>query len=181
MRKRNIFYIILCMFVIILVGCTSESNNVDVTSVSPIFNVNEYSRISSSELIEKMGEPASIEDWTNKTPTGEYALTTYIYDVDGIHYEFVIAEDAVVRVTLYSNQYWNNEGDLFTYNNDDKSDLRYLFEITDLRDSAKISDNNVNFEISPVSDTVANFRVMEVDSENKTFGFARITYNVNYF
>lgn len=186
--RNKILYILLSVLVMALIGCTTlESSNqgdkdeniAEVTT--PIFHAPDYSRISSSELIEKMGEPTNIEEWNNKTLKGDILLTTYTYDSDEIHYEFVVAEDVVVRVTLYSSEWWNNEGEPFKYINEDKSDLRYLFGISDLGEHAKVEDNNVNYRITQVSDKIARFNVIDIDSENKTFGLAKITYNLNYF
>lgn len=188
--KKELFYMILCLLAIVLIGCTTTGNQVskekkseEVKSeeVVPILNANDYSRISTSELIEKMGEPESIEEWTNKTLKGDFPLTTYAYDGEGIHYEFVVAENVVVRATLYSSEWWSNEGEPFRYSNKDKSDLRLLFGISDLGEHAKAKDNVVNYKITQVSDKIARFNVIDIDSENKTFGLAKITYNLNYF
>lgn len=189
--KKEFLYMVLCLLATVLIGCTptsgsqvsKEKKNEEVKSEEtvPIFKANDYSRISTSELIEKMGEPESIEEWTNKTLKGDFPLTTYTYDGEGIHYEFVVTEDAVVRATLYSSEWWSNEGEPFKYTNNDKSDIRFQFGISDLGDNAKAKDNNVNYRITQVSDKIARFEVIDIDGENKTFGLAKITYNLNYF
>lgn len=182
--RRAMYIILLIVSLTLLASCTLESSNNDkgtVEMATPIFQAPDYSRISSSELIEKMGEPKSIDEWTNKTLKGDFPLTTYEYDSEDIHYEFVIAEDSVIRVTLYSSEWWSNEGEPFKYTNNDKSDTRYQFGISDLGDNAKAKDNNVNYRITQVSDKIARFEVIDIDSENKTFGLTKITYNLNYF
>jgi len=49
-------------------------------------------------------------------------------------------------------------------------------------DDAKTSvDNNTTYEIISVSDKIAHFMAGDIDTEDKTFGFAKVTYNVKYF
>lgn len=179
--KKPMFRYLLFAFIVFISGCGTSTVNVDAESIEPIFNSIKYSRLSSGELIEKLGEPSSKEEWSNNTPNGDVLLTTYAYDISENHFEFIVADDSVVRVSIYSNAYWNNNGEHFIYNNKDKSDLRYLFGISEIKDTAKIKDSNVNYEISPVSDTVANFFVGEISEKDKTFGCAKITYNIKYF
>ena len=48
--------------------------------------------------------------------------------------------------------------------------------------SAKLTaDTNYAYRISPVNDKVADFWVQDIDTTSKTFGMAKITYNLNYF
>ncbi|WP_353106265.1 hypothetical protein [Acetoanaerobium noterae] len=164
---------------IMAINRENENNIISNHEVTPIFNANEYGKITSNELVQKMGEPSTKEDWVNKTASGEFSVTTYEYDKDGIHYEFIIADDKVVRITLYSNKYWNDEGYFFTY--EKKLDMLHLFGITEFSDDFKIADNSASYRIRPVSDTIEDFWIPDMDSKNKTFGLVKITYDMNYF
>ena len=68
-----------------------------------------------NELKNIMGEPVSVENWTNKTSKGDFLVTTLVYDKYGNHYEFIIADDSVVRLSIYSENYWNGTGERFKY------------------------------------------------------------------
>jgi len=84
-------------------------------TVDIIFDASSVSRLSIEELISKMGEPSTKEDWMNKTSKGDFNVSTYNYDKECVHYEFIIAEDSVVRLSIYSNLYWNKKGKHFQY------------------------------------------------------------------
>lgn len=105
-------------------GCSSTKNT--STTVSVIEDVEQYSRISKEDLIGIMGDPTSEEEWTNKTSKGNFLVTTLSYDKNTFHYEFIIADDAVVRLSIYSEQYWNNTGDRFTFTGKKKISQNYL-------------------------------------------------------
>lgn len=182
-----LFFLLICG----LMGCSSTSdtsaNDISTTDtpadntsadVSVIENVEQYSRISREDLVTIMGEPASEEEWTNKTSKGDFLVTTLTYDKNTYHYEFIIADDAVVRLSIYSEQDWNNTGDLFTFSGE-KEDITKLFNVT-LGDNSKIiTDNSFTFIISPVNDKIASFNVQDINDD--TFGLVKITYNLNYF
>lgn len=173
--------IFVLMVVALLCGiCTACGSSSESTPepVAIIEDVEQFSRISTSELKNIMGEPVSEESWTNKTSKGDFDVTTLSYDKDSNHYEFIIADDSVVRLTIYSNNYWNNMGDRFSINND-KKDICQSFSITLGENVKKVTDNNSTYTLSPVNDKVAMFDVQDIDSD--TYGFVKITYNLNYF
>lgn len=157
-----------------------ESISTDVTgSVSEIVDSSAFSRITSTDLINKLGEPASTEDWTNKTSKGDFPLKTYSYDIDGNHYEFIIAEDNVVRLSIYSGNSWNGTGDDFSYTGN-KSDILSMFGIVPDSDMKIKADTGYAYRVSDVNSKVANFDIYDL-TDNNTFTTAKITYNLNYF
>lgn len=175
---KKIFGLII---VVLLCGiCTACSSSSESTSesITIIEDVEQFSRISTRELKNIMGEPVSEESWTNKTSKGNFDVTTLSYDKDSNHYEFIIADDTVVRVTIYSNNYWNNTGDRFSITGE-KKDICKSFNITLGDNVKKVTDNNFTYTLSPVNDKVAMFDVQDIDSD--TYGLVKITYNLNYF
>lgn len=125
-----------------------------------------------------MGEPSSKETWTNKTGKGNFKVVTWSYDKNSSHYEFIIADNSVVRLSIYSDNYWNGKGDRFVIYNT-KERICEAFGIT-LGDNVKnVTDNNSTYTLSPVNDKVAVFDVQDIDSNS--YGFVKITYNLNYF
>lgn len=156
------------------------SITIDHNGIDRIFPANEYSNISTNDLIEKMGKPDNIEKRNNKTANDSFALEAYLYDVDSIHYEFIIADNSVVRAAIYSQNAWEKEGTDFKYE-DSKKDIVKAFDIK-LNDNAKVlTDTNSAYKISLVSDKIAEFYVSEIDIDNKTYGKVLITYNLSYF
>lgn len=160
----------------VAVETTSNENTIPILE-----DVTQYGKISSDDLIQKLGEPVAKEEWTNKTSKGDFNVITYSYDINTNHYEFIIAEDLVVRLTMYSNKYWNNTGELFSFNDFEKEQLPQKFGIT-LSEQAEIKeDNNFTYIISPVSDGIEVFDVQDIDAKNKTFGLVKVTFDSNYF
>lgn len=175
---KKIFIIMSLLISLSMVSCGMQTEK----EKEVIVDTTQFSRISSKELIEKLGEPTSSEDWTNKTTKGDYLVTTYEYNTDDIHYEFVLADDTVVRLSLYSSLYWNSDGDYFRYKKRDKSDILSLFGIDKTNDYTKVvTNNNTTYKVSPISDTIASFDAQSIDSKDKTIGLVKVTYNTKYF
>lgn len=170
---NKIISVILVLFV--LVGCSSTQ------SVDVVDDLTQYSRISVVELKEKLGEPVEVEDWTYETSDGSVPVTTISYTIHDNYYEFLIGDDSVVRVTLYSNQYWTNEVELFKYNAKNKSDILEMFALIPSDSTKKAVDNGFTLKYSPFNDKVANVDIQDIREKDKTFGFIKVTYDVRYF
>lgn len=178
MRKGLLFFATsLC---IVLSGCGSSASSDDSNTepVTVIEDAEQFSRINNDDLKAIMGEPNSEEAWTNKTQKGDFNVTTLEYDKNSNHYEFIIADNSVVRLSIYSEDYWNNTGDRFSFTGD-KKDIAKSFNIALGDNVKKVTDNNTTYKLSPVNDKVAVFDVQDIDSD--TYGFVKITYNLNYF
>lgn len=152
-------------------------NKKEVT-VSFIDDVNQYSHISTEELISKLGEPASKESWTNKTSKGDFEVETYSFEKDSNLYEFIIADNTVVRLTLYSEKAWNREGNLFFFK--DKKEIPSLFGVEISKD-AHIENENRYYKATSVSNTISTLDVQDIRIINNTFASVEVTYNANYF
>lgn len=164
-------------------GCgasTTSTNQKETNSETVILieDAEQFSRITTDELKSLMGEPSSEEQWTNKTSKGNFDVLTWEYDKDSNHYEFIFADDSVVRVSIYSESYWNNTGNRFSFTGD-KSSISKSFNVNPGDNVKKVTDNNFTYTLSPVNDKVAMFDVQDIDSD--TYGFVKITYNLNYF
>lgn len=182
-------FISLIIFIALIQITTSVKNN-DADSktgseqekTSDIINVIEdvtvFSRITVDELKNIMGEPQFEEKWTSSTSKGDFEVTTLAYDKNSNHYEFIIADNSVVRLTIYSNQYFNNEGDLFSYSGD-KDNMLKMFNVETENDAKVTVDNNVTYRVSPVNSKIADFDVQDIAGTE--FGLVKITYNLKYF
>lgn len=179
MKKISVIVGLLCM--IMMVGCSGEGGTMgDSASMEVVEDAQQFSGISTETLKEIMGEPTAEEQWTNSTSKGDFLVTTLQYEKNSNHYEFIIADDTVVRLTIYSNQYWNGTGDLFSYSGN-KEDILKMFNIEVGDNAGKETDNGFSYVVVSVNDAVAEFNVQDIDSDSEKFGFVKITYNPNYF
>lgn len=172
---------LLLLTTILMCGfCTACGSNTskDAEPVTVIEDVEQFSRISEEELKNIMGEPVSEEPWTNKTSKGDFDVVTLSYDKGSNHYEFIIADDSVVRLSIYSGEYWSKSGDRFSITGE-KSDICKSFNITLGDNVKKTADTGYAYTLSPVNDNVAIFDVQDIDVDS--YGFVKITYNLNYF
>lgn len=178
----TVILVVFLIFIGISIGMAVKTgkgkNQESAESITVIEDAEQFSRISTSELKNIMGEPISENSWTNKTSKGDFAVTTLSYDKNSNHYEFIIAEDSVVRLTIYSNNYWTKTGDRFPITSD-KKDICQSFNISLGENAKKVVDNNFTYILSPVNEKVAMFNVQDIDSD--TYGLVIITYNLNYF
>ncbi len=147
-------------------------------SITIIEDVEQFSGISMDDLKNIMGEPDSEDPWTNKTTKGNFDVVTLSYNKNSNHYEFIITDNTVVRLTIYSNGYWNNTGDRFAIIAD-KKDICKSFNIVLDKNAKKAVDNNFTYKLLSVNDKIAIFDVQDIDSD--TYGLVKITYDSNYF
>ena len=172
---------LLLLFTILVCGfCTSCGSTTSKVPepLTVIEDAEQFSRISVEELKTIMGEPVSKETWTNKTSKGDFEVVTLSYDKNSNYYEFIIADNSVVRLSIYSSDYWNGNGDRFAITGE-KSDICKSFNITLGDNVKKTDDTGYAYTLSPVNDKVAMFDVQDIDAD--TYGFVKITYNLNYF
>ena len=175
---KKLFLLLTTILTIGMCSACGSSSAESSEPVTVIEDAEQFSRISTEELKNIMGEPASEEAWVNKTSKGDFNVTTISYDKDSNHYEFIVADDAVVRLSIYSSDYWNRTGDRFTISGQ-KSDICKSFNITLGSDAKKTADTGSAYTLSPVNDKVAIFDVQDINGD--TYGFVKITYNLNYF
>ena len=124
-----VVFFVICAGIGIIMSLTMDKvTNTKSESVKIIEDAEQFSRISMEELKEIMGEPMSEEPWTNKTSKGDFEVITLSYDKGSNHYEFIIADDSVVRLSIYSDNYWNKSGDRFLITGE-KSNICKSFNI----------------------------------------------------
>lgn len=181
--KKSIF-IILLVFSILLIGCDGQNNSDDVVSGEEnhigedliYIDVNQFSRISSEELIGIMGEPNSREDWNNSTDRGKFLIEIYEYD----GYDFFIADDSVVRMNIYSERYYNLDGEGIEFSSEE-SIFDMLNIPVDYDKIKRTEDTGYALRYSPVSDKVAEVWCIGIDEEGGSIEEIKVTFNLNYF
>lgn len=178
MKKKITLFIVLIFIGALVFGISQIIKNPEQyqkkDEVSVIFDLSKFSRISTEELKDELGEPKNIEDWNNKTTKGEFQFQIYTYDFDGFYGEFILYENTVVKVRLFSNSEWVVEG-----NNSDN--IFTMFGIVPGEKAKKVADTGTTYKFSPVSDKIAQVEFYNFDRENKTFDTVYVTYNLNYF
>lgn len=163
---------LLAVITLLMMGCSP-------TSTEPheiLVDVNQFSRISSEELIEKVGEPNRKEDWNNSTDRGNFLITIYYYD----DYEFFIADDSVVRMNILSEKYNDINGEGIKFSSEE-SIFQMLNIPIDYNKIKKIADTGYALRYSPVSDKVAEVWCPIIDKETNTIDHIKVTFNLNYF
>ena len=159
----------------------NRTENVSTYNEKVIDNVEKYSNISQEQLVEKFGNPLSKEKWKNTTANGDFQVTTYIYDREGLTYEFIVAEEKVVRLTAYSDEYYKGEGENFKYNQKNMLDIPKNWGI-ELSNNARVEKNTgYALRIHDVSKDIEELYIQDIEKENKTYGIIKFTYNSQYF
>ncbi|WP_419962107.1 hypothetical protein [Psychrobacillus sp. BM2] len=166
--------VLVCM--VLLLSACGNSNETN-SKVDVLVDANQFARITSEELVALMGEPESIEDYEWSVPkTGESIVgKLYIYQKN--KFEFVIFENSVARLNVYSGKYWGYDDSVIEFQS--KEDIFSMFNIEPNNNLKKIEDTNYALRFSPVSDTVADVWIQDI--KENTLGVAKITYNLNYF
>lgn len=141
-------------------------------NVTVVFNCSKFSRISADELKAELGEPTSIEDWDNKTSKGNFQMQTFSYDFEGFYGDFILYENKVVKLHLFSDSQWEEKN----FNN-----IFSMFGIKPNENIKKVADTGFTHKFSPVSDKVAEVEIYNFDKNNNTFNTVYVTYNLNYF
>lgn len=174
---KKIILLLILLMSIVGVGCSNSDSVKSNIVEEPIYiDVNQFSRISSEELIGIMGEPNSREDWNNSTDRGKFLIEIYEYD----GYAFFIADDSVVRMNIYSEKYYNLDGEGIEFSSEEG-----IFDMLNIPvDYDKIKrtqDTGFALRYSPVSDKVADVWCIGIDKEKGTIEEMKVTFDLNYF
>ncbi|MEE0251910.1 MAG: hypothetical protein UEE41_00755 [Acutalibacteraceae bacterium] len=193
-KKRKVGKIILWVVVGILVSiialiviinvCVynsrpSENNQVsgNQTETELIIDANQFSRITSEQLIEIMGQPEKTALWNLPNGTETYPATVYSYQ--NFHFEFIIIDNSVVCLMANSDNFTDRNADSFHYT--DKASIFSMFGITSSNSMTTVVDTGFVLKYHMVSDKIAGFYVLAMDSSARTFDNVWIIYNLNYF
>jgi len=155
-------------------GNTSKNSN---KSIEPIIDATQFSKINSAHLVEIMGEPEKIEDYEWSVPKTNKSIVGKLYIYEKNKFEFVLFDDIVTRLNVYSGQYWGYDDS--TINFEEKDDIFPLFGIEHNNQIKKVEDTNYALRFSPVSDKIDDVWIQEI--KDKTFGIAKFTYDSTYF
>lgn len=177
MEEGDFMRKVLVLMCIVLFLSACGGSNETKSKVDILIDVNQYARVTSEELVKLLGEPESIEDYEWSVPkTGESIVgKLYIYQKN--KFEFVLFEDSVARLNVYSGQYWGYDDSVIEFQKEE--DIFSMFNIQPNNNLKKIEDTNYALRYSQVSDKVADVWIQDI--KENTLGSAKITYNLNYF
>lgn len=142
--------------------------------ISVVLDCSKFSRISEAELTNELGEPKCIEVWNNQTSKGEFQMQIFTYDFDGCYGEFILCEDKVVKLRMFSDSEWKNDGLKF-------DNVFTMFGIVPGENVRKTVDTGATYKFSSVSDKAAQVEIYGYDKESQTFDTVYVTYDLNYF
>lgn len=170
--------IILAIIITIIVGTNQSSDKEDAKSSVPvIIDATKFSNINSAQLIEILGEPESVEDFKWSMPKNNQSIVGKLYIYEKNKYEFILFDDVVVRLNVYSGQYMGYDNS--TMNFDKEEDILPMFGIVHRSTMQKVADTNYALRYEKVSDKVEGVWILEI--KNNTFGIAKFTYDSKYF
>ncbi|MFB9273373.1 hypothetical protein [Cohnella cellulosilytica] len=167
---------ILLLFVMSMVACTNtavtsdSSEKVPEKKVEPIIDVVQFAHLTKSELISKLGDPESTEDWVFDSANGQkYNAVTLTYD-DELQ-EFMLIDDKVVRFTLYGS------GQVY-----DKEHVLEQFGIDRSPNLTKVADTGsaLRYQRVDKSMNVDDFWLIE-GTEKGYIETLKVTYDSRYF
>lgn len=173
--KRVILTVFSAILITLVTACDSPQSSNVATATEPIIDVNSFSRITAVQLKEQLGEPVAEydENWTIPSSGESYAMKIYTYDVSGYNTEFLVIEDAVVRMNIYAS---DNSENAFTIQNDEE--MFALLNIQPRESLIEVEKNPNVLRYSSVSDTVGGvWTLIEGDKAS----IIKITYNFKYF
>lgn len=126
--------------------------------VDVIFDASQYSYISKNDLIEKLGEPSDVYEYSEET--------SCVYENGMI--DFTIRKDTVTKL-----KYMPSEP--MTYNS--QNDIFYMFGITpDKKTIKKTVDNNTTYKFQSVANGIWEFEIHGMNEKEKTFDMIFISY-----
>lgn len=165
MKKFFIGFLILAA-IAIPVGLFNESQtktlsktteNIKSVLDASEFWVNKNTTISESGLIQKIGEPDSIEEWTHTYFGYNYQIRTLVYG----NYEYHFNNDMLQRISI---------NETISYKN--KNEILSMFGLK-LYNNSEVKDNNFSYRVYNCG--VHDFWV-QYDSESKTISYIKITF-----
>ncbi len=151
-----------------------EKYQMQEEEIPVVFDCSKFSRISADELRDELGEPKTTEDWMNRTSKGNFQMQIFTYDLEGVYGEFILYEDTVVKLHLFSDSQWEITGSSF-------DNIFAMFGIVPGKNIKRTVNTGVTHKFSPVSDKVAEIEVYNYDRENKSFDTVYVTYDLSYF
>lgn len=166
--------------ILIIVGISNDEysptqKSTEETSI--IIDVTQFSRINSAKLIEIMGQPEIIEDFEWLVPSTNKNIAGKLYIYEKNKFEFVLFDDTVARLNVYSGQFWGYDDSTMEFKKND--DIFHLFGIEPSEQLKKVGDTGYALRYKGVTDEIDDMWIQDI--KDKTFGVAKFTYDSTYY
>lgn len=170
--KKTLFFILM---VLALYGCSDSTKGNDV---EVIIDSTQFSGLTSDELVNIMGEPESIEDYEWSIPKTNESVIGKLYIYEKNKYEFVLFDDVVARLNVYSGSYWGYDNSTFEFSTG--KEVLKSFGISETYKNIQRTDNTGYMErYKPVSEGIDEVEIYEIN--DKAFSFIHITYDSDFY
>ncbi len=109
----SVLVVLIALVVLVVVVAVTQGDQAPTEPVSVVFDalqdeVKDGHNITEDELIEKLGEPDSVEEWDYETASGtRYPVKTLYYE----NAEYSFNNDTLQRVTLWDKISYSNKSD----------------------------------------------------------------------
>lgn len=153
----------------------AKQKSVEQSHNKTIIDVSKYGRITPEALTATVGKPNGVYDnkWTNPATGKKYDMKTYDYEIKGYYTEFLIIENAVVRMNIYASDNKENQ-----FKVKDNIDVLNLIGIHPHKSMEVVADHAATARYTSVSDSVGEVWAILDDGQVDTL---KITFNLNYF
>ena len=168
MNRTNLILVGLFGVISILTGCNKEVS-APVVKAETILDVTQYARMSSDELLEKLGEPLRRDEWIYENPNGEtYPATSYFFEDNHFPIEFIAVENEIIKLNVLASQ-----SEVRTMEINKYSDLLSLVGISPSENIEKVMENSVTARYISVNDTVNE---VWATLDSKSVDYVRVTF-----
>lgn len=172
LMKRFLLFV---LTVIALYGC---SDSIQGDDVEIIIDATQFSHLTSDELVSIMGEPESIEDYEWSIPKTNKSVVGKLYVYESNKYEFILFDDIVTRLNVYSGVYWGYDESTFAF--ESGKNVMKSFGITNTFKNMERKVNTGAVEkYEPVAERIQKVEIHDIREE--TFGLIRFTYDNQYY
>ncbi|UDK97131.1 hypothetical protein EYB33_12845 [Lysinibacillus sphaericus] len=172
--------VVMLFLILVIGGILSDEDSPTQKSTeetSVIIDATQFSRINSAQLIEIMGQPEIIEDYEWLVPKTNKNIVGKLYIYEKNKFEFVLFDDTVSRLNVYSGQFWGYDDSTMEFEKND--DIFHLFGIEPSKQLKKVADTDYALRYKDVSEKIDDMWIQDI--KDKTFGIAKFTYDSTYY
>ncbi|WP_455649288.1 hypothetical protein [Enterocloster citroniae] len=123
----------------LICGC-SQKEPEPKKNIEVILDAQQFCGVSEADLIEKMGEPESREEWNYEVGNLYSPIVSFFYDNN--RFEFMLNNDKVQRISIHADSYNRTDGEPFAF--ESKDDILLMFGISpkDIKYAKKVDTNS---------------------------------------
>ena len=152
----------------IMTGCNKEIST-PIVNAETILDVTQYARMTSDELLDKLGEPLRKDEWTYENSIGEtYPATSYFFEDNHFPIEFIAVENEIIKLNVLASQ-----SEVSTMEINKYSDILPLVGIIPSGNMEKVIENSVTARYITINDTVNE---VWATLDSKKVDYVRVTF-----